>query len=132
MKKLKIACQHINNGPYYITHIDWHAHRGRGHNTGLWFNFIVWLKSTTNKSHVQICKAFLMKLVGSYSKFDIEYSQNLEVLMGRRQLYTDLCALGSKLGFQTLLFCWSRRKNLEDIGSHKIQLKFNVNHCLKL
>ncbi|MCM4172242.1 HAD-IIA family hydrolase [Arenibacter sp. TNZ] len=124
-EKLKIACQHINNGvPYYITHIDLACPSEKGPIPDCG-SISLLVESTTNKKP---CTDF-----GKPSNEMVDHIQSLilnipksEVLMGGDRLYTDI-ALGNKLGVQTLLVLTGESK-LEDIGSHKYS-KFNVNHC---
>jgi|TARA_R110000868_G_scaffold128217_2_gene336174 HAD superfamily hydrolase (TIGR01450 family) len=124
-EKLKIACQHINNGiPYYITHIDLACPSEKGPIPDCG-SIALLVESTTKQKP---CNDF-----GKPSNEMVAHIQSLipnipksDVLMGGDRLYTDI-ALGNKLGVQTLLVLTGESK-FEDIANQKNNI-FIVNHC---
>lgn len=124
-EKLRIACQHINNGvPYYITHIDLACPSEKGPIPDCGSISLLVESVTKKKPKTDFGKpsdemaAHIDSLI-----FDIPKEK---VLMGGDRLYTDI-ALGNKLGIQTLLVL-TGESNFEDINNQKNH-QFFVNHC---
>lgn len=124
-EKLRIACQHINNGiPYYITHIDLACPSEKGPIPDCG-SIALLVESTTAQKPVKDFGKPSEEMVAHIQSL-IPHIPKSEVLMGGDRLYTDI-ALGNKLGVQTLLVL-TGESNYEDITSRK-NSSFIVNHC---